>query len=136
MKHLAVAGAYQLPAWADHTVVICCWGAAVLFAVLYSLKAPWWRSWMGRNLFAFDIAVAGALTPGLLKYLFDVDPASAVYAWFLVADLSAVTLLILHRGFLLWRVQSGWNWRLDEERANGHAAGADDGAGRQRRRAP
>lgn len=102
--------AYQLPVWADHTVIISCWGAAVLFAIIYTLKAPWWTTWMGRNLFFFDIAVAGALTPGMLKYFFNVDPLSAMYAWFLVADLTAVTLLILHRGYLLLKVQAGWNW--------------------------
>lgn len=98
------------PVWLDHTVVAGGWLVALLFATLYSLKAPWWATWMGRNLFAFDMAVAAALTPGTLKYLFGVDPAGAFYAWFLVVDLTAVMLLILHRGILLWRVQAGWNW--------------------------
>jgi hypothetical protein len=98
------------PVWADHTAVVACWLVALLFAVVYSLKAPWWATWMGRNLFFFDVAVAAALTPGVLKYLFGVNPAGAFYAWFLVADLAAVTLLVLHRGYLLLRVQAGWNW--------------------------
>jgi hypothetical protein len=108
------AASYQLPGWLDHTVVIACWSASVLFAVLYTLKAPWWSSWMGRNLFALDICIAGALTPGLLKYLFDVNPLGAVYAWFEVVDLTAVTVVVLHRTWLLYKANDGWNdWLLN-----------------------
>lgn len=31
-------------------LVFCGAGAALLFVVLYTLLAPWWRSWIGRSL--------------------------------------------------------------------------------------
>lgn len=65
---------------------------------------------MGQNIFFFDVAVAGALTPGIMKYLFNVNPAGEFYQWFLVGDLIAVAMLVLHRTYLLMKVQDGWNW--------------------------
>jgi hypothetical protein len=104
---------YILPAWVSETCILAGWITAMLFAVVYTMKAEWWATWMGRNLFFFDIAVAMALTPGTLKYMFNVNIEGEFYQWFVVGDLILVTLLVAHRGYLLWKVQDGWNdWVL------------------------
>lgn len=101
---------YILPVWASNLAVVAPWCVAVLFAVIYTLKAPWWRTWMGRNLFFFDIAVAVAMTPGFVHAVFGMSEDTEFFQWLLVADLSVVSLLILQRCILLFRVQKGWNW--------------------------
>jgi len=102
---------YFLPSWVSETCILAGWITAMLFATLYTLKAPWWLSQMGRNLFGFDLAVAMALTPGFVKYAFDATITGEFYQWFVVGDLVLVTMLVAHRGFLLLRVQKGWNWQ-------------------------
>jgi hypothetical protein len=101
---------YILPVWVAESCILGGWFTAVLFNVLYTLKAPWWATWMGRNLFFFDLAVAMALTPGTLRYAFGVDIDGEFYQWFVVGDLVLVTALVIHRGYLLLSVQAGWNW--------------------------
>lgn len=101
---------YMLPGWVTEGVVELGWCTALAFALLYTLKAPWWSTAMGRNLFGLDLAVAFALTPGVLKDWFGVDPTAEWFQWFLVADLLFVSFIVAHRGFLLMRVQPGWNW--------------------------
>ena len=100
---------YILPSWVSETCILAGWCVAMLFAVVYTLKAPWWETQMGRNLFFFDIAVAMALTPGTLKYIFAVDIEGEFYQWFVVGDLILITFLVAHRGYLLLKVQDGWN---------------------------
>jgi hypothetical protein len=51
-----------------------------------------------------------ALTPGTLKYALNVDIEGEFYQWFVVGDLILVTFLVAHRGYLLLRIQAGWNW--------------------------
>lgn len=101
---------YILPSWVSETCIFAGWITAMLFATLYTLKAPWWATQMGRNLFGFDLAVAMALTPGFVKYAFDATITGEFYQWFVVGDLVLVVFLVAHRGFLMLKVQAGWNW--------------------------
>lgn len=101
---------YHLPVWVTNLALIGPFGAAVLFAILYTAKAPWWQSWMGRNLFFFDIAVAMALTPDFLHVVFGFDDGTKFFQWLIAGDLLLVALLIVQRIYLLFREQQGWNW--------------------------
>lgn len=116
---------YMLPGWVTEGVVELGWCTALLFAVLYTLKAPWWSTSMGWNIFSLDLAVAFALTPGVLKDWFGVNPATEWFQWFIVADLLFVSLIVVHRLVLLLRVQHSWNWhparRLASRRRRGKA---------------
>lgn len=101
---------YVLPVWVSHLIVVAPFTVAVLFAVLYTLKAPWWRTWMGQNLFFFDVAVAVSLTPAFVQYAFHMNGDSEFFQWLLVADLGLVSLMVVQRIYLLFKEQKGWNW--------------------------
>jgi hypothetical protein len=100
---------YVLPSWVSETCIMTGWITAVLFAILYTLKAPWWETQMGRNILGFDIGVAMALTPGFLQDAFGMDSDTEFFQWLVVGDLVIISALIVHRGYLLLKVQRDWN---------------------------
>lgn len=118
-----MSAVYMLPSLVTDVVVYSVWLSAVLFDVLYTLKAPWWASMMGWNLFALDFCVALAVTPGCLARLDIVNPDSAFFQWFVVGDLLLVSLVLVHRIYLLLRAQEGWNFWGPEREAHDHNDG-------------
>lgn len=100
---------YVIPSWVSETAIIGGWITAMLFALLYTLKAPWWSTQMGRNIIGFDIGVAMALTPGFLQYAFGMNADTEFFQWLVVGDLILISFLVLQRGWLLLKVQPGWN---------------------------
>jgi len=94
---------------------VCVWAvfcSAVTFAILYTLKASWWHSWMGRNLFLMDSCVALAMVPSVAQMAFGVNTDTHGYQWLIVGVIGFVALLIMHRIYMLLRVQSGWTFRV------------------------
>lgn len=98
------------PIWTAEAAVWATWGASALFAVFYSLKAPWWQSPMGWNLFGFDLCLFLLTLPTVIGLGLDVNVDNPFWQWFAVASLTAIALFIVHRVYLLFRAQDGWNF--------------------------
>ena len=87
-------------------LVITAWASAVLFDAVYTVLAPWWKTWMGRNLFAFDASIAAVLTPAVLALWFHYSPRSPWYAWLQIGLFAVVPALSLQRTVMLVVVQA------------------------------
>lgn len=104
------------PSWVADAAVWATWGTSLLFAVMYTLKAPWWQSPIGWNLFGFDLCVFLLLLPSVIGLGLDVNVDDAFWQWFADASLTAIVLFVLHRVYLLLRAQEGWNFWSREEK--------------------
>lgn len=72
--------------------------AVVLFTVVYSLLAPWWRNPIGRTLVVMDILVGAAVCPSVLSLFWSFNRlTSLIAAWADVAVFGAIALVILAR---------------------------------------
>lgn len=91
---------------AGETVTLAAFFANVVFIVVYLTLAPWWRTPLGRNIMALDVALSLALLPATLHYLFGVTVAdNPVFGWFVVAMVALVALIVMQRTLILLRLQ-------------------------------
>lgn len=87
-------------------VTLSAFFSAVAFVALYSILAAWWRTALGRSIVALDTAVAMTVAPSVLHFLFGVTSLkSETFAYFTLAAFSAIPLIIVWRGWMLWRLQ-------------------------------
>lgn len=76
------------------------------FVIVYHVKAPWWRSGVGRNLVGFAAAVGAlCLYTVLATFLQDDECALMALRSFRTLVLLSVTVLMVQRTRLLLRVQ-------------------------------
>lgn len=88
--------------------VIATFICSLLFIVLYSVVAPWWRYPLGRNLVAFDAALSLTLLPSVVHHTFGVSSAlSAPFAWFTLVSFATVPCVIVWRAVIMLRMQLG-----------------------------
>lgn len=80
---------------------------AVLFIVLYSCVAPWWRNAIGITIVTMDAIVAGIVVPHMLKLIFGVNQESLFFIWFVVVLFSLIVPVIAWRIWILVRVHHG-----------------------------
>lgn len=72
--------------------------AVILFTVVYSVLAPWWKNPIGRTLVALDILVGLAVLPSVFALFFHFSRLSSrLAAWFDVAIFAAIAVLLLLR---------------------------------------
>jgi hypothetical protein len=82
--------------------------AAIAFIILYTVLAAWWRSSLGRSIVALDAAVALTVAPSVLHFLFGVTSLqSETFAYFTLGAFTCIPLIIVWRGWMLWRLQVG-----------------------------
>jgi hypothetical protein len=82
--------------------------AAVGFVALYSVLAPWWKTPLGRSIVALDTAVAMTVAPSVLHFVFGVTSLkSETFAFFTLGAFTMIPIIIVWRGWLLWRLQTG-----------------------------
>jgi hypothetical protein len=90
-------------------VLIC-----TAFPVIYHLKAPWWRSEIGRNQVAFAATVAAlCLYTALATFLQDDPCALLALRIFRTVVLLSVSALMVQRIHLLLKAQRGHHDRTD-----------------------
>lgn len=87
------------------TVVYAICGASILFIVLYTVLAPWWRNPVGRSIVGFDAALTLTLLPTALHDLLGLNLAHPVFAWYDLASLWAVAGVTVWRTVVMVRVQ-------------------------------
>lgn len=89
-------------------VTLAAFFSAIGFIALYSFVAPWYKSTLGRSIVALDTAVALTVFPSVLHFLFGVTSLqSEAFAFFTLAAFSAIPIIIIWRGWLLWQLQTG-----------------------------
>jgi hypothetical protein len=80
--------------------------ACVLFVIVYTAVAPWWRTPMGRNIVSLDLVTALALLPSALHWIFSITVYfSEWYAWFSYSAVGLVPVVIAWRAVILVRLQ-------------------------------
>ncbi|MBP5918685.1 hypothetical protein F3K34_43665 [Streptomyces sp. LBUM 1486] len=79
--------------------------ACATFAVIYHVKAPWWRSQIGRNLMGFAAAIAALFLYTVLITLWPEGCAATVLRSLRTAVACAVVLLMAQRARLVIRAQ-------------------------------
>ena len=89
-------------------VTLAAFFAAVGFVTLYTYLAPWYKSSLGRSIVALDSALALTVLPSVLHFLFGVSVLeSKPFAIFALSSFTTIPLIIVWRGYLLWRIQVG-----------------------------
>lgn len=72
--------------------------AVILFVVVYTLLAPWWRNPVGRTLVLMDILVGVAVLPTVLSLFWQFSRlTSLVAAWCDVGTFAAIAMVVLLR---------------------------------------
>ena len=72
--------------------------AVILFTVIYSVLAPWWRNPIGRTLVMMDVLVGLAVLPTVLSLFWSFNRlTSLIAAWADVGIFAAIALVILAR---------------------------------------
>lgn len=89
----------------DEAAILFAAAMTVLFLVVYTLVAPWWRRSTGRGVVAFDAAVFLALLPSALHYLLGVNLVNAFFAWYYGCSLLSAGLITAWRTVVVVRVQ-------------------------------
>lgn len=86
------------------TVVLVTWVLAVLFCLWYTWDAlyfkvdnPWWRTQMGRNMFALAATIALTLVPSVLFEVFHTDVITAFWQWYGVVSFTMAAPVLAHR---------------------------------------
>lgn len=79
--------------------------AAVLFPIVIRPFWNWTDSDWGWNTVVFDLVVALALLPTWLHRVFDMNPHTYLFIWIQAASIWAVPVIVLWRGWIIWRVQ-------------------------------
>ena len=96
----------QFVADATRDVVVAAFLASVLFVVVYTAMAPWWRTSIGRALVAMDAGLALTLAPSSLHMIFGLTvTASAGFGWYYLASLPLVAGSTLWRTWIIYRAQ-------------------------------
>lgn len=89
-------------------MVVLAFAASVLFIVVYTVLAPWWRSEIGRALIAMDTGLALALAPAVLHRLLGVSLAASLgFGWYYLGSLALVAGATLWRTWIIIKTQ----WR-------------------------
>ena len=89
----------------DEAALLFAAANSVVFVVVYTLVAPWWRHEVGRAIVAFDAAIFLALLPSSLHYLAGVNLRSTFWPWYYGASLLATGLITAWRAVVVVRLQ-------------------------------
>lgn len=109
-------GQAQLVADLTNDVVMLAFAASVLFIVVYSALAPWWRSEIGRALIVMDAGLALVLGPSVLHRLFGLTLVTSIgFAWYYLASIAIVAGSTFWRTYLIAKTQWRHRRRLGDE---------------------
>jgi hypothetical protein len=78
---------------------------AVLFPLVTAFFWPWWTSGWGWNIVTLESAIALALLPAWLHYVFGFTAVSYPFRWVQVGSIMAVAFIIVWRSVLIWITQ-------------------------------
>src|SRR5690242_8362833 len=85
-------------------VTMITWVLAVLFclwftgdALYFKVENPWWRTQMGRNMFALAAVIALTLLPGVLFRFFHVNVFTAWWQWYTTVVFTMAAPVLAHR---------------------------------------
>jgi predicted lysophospholipase L1 biosynthesis ABC-type transport system permease subunit len=96
----------QFLAGATRWALVAAFAASVLFIVVYTAMAPWWRTQIGRALVTMDAGLALALGPSAAHFTFGLQITESVaFAWYFLASLSLVAGSTLWRTWIIYRAQ-------------------------------
>jgi hypothetical protein len=90
----------------DNLVVIITFFSCVLLCAVYFTE-PWWRSYIGVNLFGKTAAIAAVLLPAVLARLHIIEPLAPWTRVYEAIVFTFVPLFVLQRTYLLIRAK----WR-------------------------
>lgn len=85
--------------------VLAAFCSSLLFIVVYSIAAPWWKTAIGRALVLMDGGIALTLLPLVLKFAFGLTTASLFFAWFQIGAIGLVAASTLWRSWIVARIQ-------------------------------
>jgi hypothetical protein len=88
--------------------------ATLVFILLYTWLAPWWRNPFGRMIVFLDAALFFALLPGMLHDDFAVHVTGGFWDWLVVTAVGTIPVVIVYRIRWLWRLQ-GAAYRVRNE---------------------
>lgn len=71
--------------------------SSILFIVVYSFIAPWWKHLVGKAMVSIDLLVILTLLPGILRLWFGISVFNSFFDWYRIASLAIGT------GTILWR---------------------------------
>lgn len=80
-------------------------GAALVYITGLTLMSPWWKTPVGRSMFALAAAIAIALLPSVLHYAIGLNLGYPWFRWYYRASLHTIGAILLWRLVVLWRVQ-------------------------------
>ena len=109
-------GQAQLVADLTDDVVMAAFVASVLFVVVYTALAPWWRSEIGRALIVMDPGLALVLGPSVIHRLFGVALVTSIwFSWYYLASIALVAGSTFWRTWLIAKTQ----WRHRRKPSDG-----------------
>ena len=87
---------------------------AVAFVILYTVAAPWWKTWIGRARIAMDASIAVALSPTMVHLWTGLQVENSLFfAWYTVGAVFTVGLVCLWNVLLLLHIQFAAARKLD-----------------------
>ena len=95
--------------------------AAILFMVLYTLLANWWKSAIGWARISLDFGIALALSPTMLHVLFNLRiEDSYPFLWYQIGAVAFVGCISLWNAYLVTRIQVGHWWDFRRRESDRH----------------
>lgn len=85
----------------NYGLIYLAWLGAILFPLVYGFTRPWWKTDMGRNLFAFSVVFALSLT------LVAIRPVFGDFSWRPVLNTGLLVLIVVvewWRNILFFRI--------------------------------
>jgi hypothetical protein len=92
----------------DNVVVLVTFFSCVLLCVVYFTE-PWWKSYIGWNLFGKTFFIAAVLVPAVLHRMFGINPLAHWVKIYEAITFSFIPLWVIQRTILL--LQAKWRDR-------------------------
>lgn len=92
-----------LPLVNDAVVLVFC--SSIMFIIIYSVIAPWWRTTIGVAMVTLDLGIAMLVSPAAIDVMLGDHSMKLGLTWYTLASLAIVTLAINWRTIILVRDQ-------------------------------
>ena len=79
--------------------------ASILFLLGVSWIFPWWQTMAGRAMVTIDAALAVALFPAFLHFVFGLNTETTFFVWYYGSSLWLVAIVTMSRLVILYLVQ-------------------------------
>lgn len=96
----------QLQLDLSHWIINVAFWTCMAFPVATRTYWPWWDSWWGRNIVLLEMAIGLAILPSILRIDLGLSVAtSPLFGWIALTSFTLIPLIIIHRMWLIWKVQ-------------------------------